>query len=111
MGYTYDRRTAGSERRADDEIGRTILDQMGGVGRIRAMTGAKLFRLLPDGVLFTFPNPHRSRGNGVRITLQPDDEYKVEFLSGNRPVKTYDGIGDDNLIELFEKQTGVYLHL
>ena len=98
-----------------ESIANTILKQMGGAGRLRAMIGAKHFVDGGDTLSFKFPNRKRSRGNGVRVTLRPDDTYDMEFLSiaGSKikTVKKYSGIYADQLISTFENQTGLYLHL
>lgn len=99
----------------DDNIGRTILQQMGGAGRIKAMTGGGPFILLPKGVSFKFPNKKRTRGNYVEITLRGDDTYNMEFFNvsvkGKKSVKKYTMIYNDQLISIFEDQTGLYLRL
>lgn len=99
----------------DDNIGRTILQQMGGAGRIKVMTGAGPFVLLPKGVSFKFPNKKRTRGNYVEITLRGDDTYNMEFFNvsvkGKKTVKKYTMIYNDQLISIFEDQTGLYLRL
>lgn len=98
-----------------DAVGKTILQQMGGPGRLAAMLGVKHFAWLPNGVQFKWPNKERAKGNAVRITLRPDDTYDMEFItvSGTsmKPVKKYEGVYNDQLIELFEKWTGWYLSI
>lgn len=97
------------------EIGQTILQQMGGVGRLRAMIGANAFMTHPDGLSFRFPNQKSSRGNYVKVTLTPDDLYDMEFSKivkyQAKPVKRYSGLTFDQLIPVFQKQTGLRLHL
>lgn len=97
------------------EIGQTILQQMGGVGRLRAMIGANTFIAHPDGISFKFPNQKSSRGNYVKVTLTPDDLYDMEFSKivkyQAKPVKRYSGLTFDQLIPVFQKQTGLRLHL
>lgn len=99
---------------AGSDVGKTILAQMGGAGRIKAMTGAN-FSFTPDGVIIQWPSRQRSRGNVVEIELKPDDTYELRFLNvstmGRKPVKTYDGVYFDQLVSIFEKQTGLYLKL
>lgn len=98
------------------DVGKTILEQMGGIGRLRAMTGAKDFVTYPDGVAFKFPNRQRSKGNYVKVVWNrgPDD-YTMEFQNLTsttaKKVKTYKNIGVEKLIELFQKQTGLFLRL
>jgi hypothetical protein len=100
---------------ADVEIAKTIISQMGG-SRVKTMAGARTFVAVPEGdsgglggVTFSFPNRIRSRGNAVKIVLMPDDTYTVTFYNGMKEVKSYDGVYNDSLIDVFERQTGVYL--
>jgi hypothetical protein len=96
-----------------NDIGKTILDQMGGWRRISAMIGAKNAVYLANGVHFAWPSKQPSKGNSVKITLGGDDLYTVEFVyERNLTFKTvakYTGIYADGLVSLFEKQTGYYL--
>lgn len=92
-------------------VGMTILKQMGGQSRLKAMIGLKTVVFVENGVKLTFPNPQRAKGNGVVITLEPSDTYKMEFFNGNKSVKVYDDVYNDKLKEIFEKQTGLYLSL
>lgn len=94
-----------------DAIGKTILQQMGGPGRLAVMLGTRHFSWLPNGVQFKWPNKQRSRGNVCRITLRPDDTYDMEFFNGDKSVKKFEGIYNDQLVELFEKHTGWYLSI
>lgn len=94
------------------EIANTILKQLGG-NRVRVMTGAKTFVAIEKGLTFRFPN---QRGpNSVRITLTPADEYVVEFqrVAGAKVTTTakIEGAYAEDLIPLFEKNTGLFLHL
>jgi hypothetical protein len=101
--------------RTASEVGKTILEQMGGTNRLKAMLGVNYLKFFPDGVEFAWPNKERSKGNLVRITLDPDDTYKVEFfnhsMSGRKPVRRIEGVYNDMLVNIFEKQTGWYLRL
>lgn len=100
---------------AESNVGKTILQQMGGAGRIAAMLGAKNIVVSDNGVSFRWPNKEKSKGNAVRITLRPDDTYDMEFLnvsgSSAKTVKKYEGIYNDQLVSIFEKQTGWFLSL
>jgi len=102
--------------RTASQLTTTILDQMGGVGRIRAMTGAHSFVDHGDAVSFLFPNRQRSRGNSVKITLDRGrDTYNMEFFNvsirGAKKVKTFKDVGAEQLAPLFSKQTGLHLRL
>lgn len=99
----------------ESQVANTILQQMGGARKLMAMTGAKHFLTTSNSVSFRFPNRLRSKPNHVEITLRPDDTYDMAFSRivkyEAKPLKTYRGIYFDQLIELFEKQTGLYLRL
>lgn len=98
-----------------EDVARVILQQMGGLGRLQAMLGAKNFTSTENSVQFRWPNKERARGNAVKITLQPSDTYDMEFfnLSGSsaKSVKKYDDIYADKLVDVFEKQTGWFLSI
>jgi len=94
-----------------DEVGKTIAQQMGGPGRLRAMLGAKQIVLLPNGLKIKWPNKERSKGNVCVITLRSDDTYDMEFLNGEKSVKKYEGVYNDALISTFETHTGWFLSL
>jgi len=101
----------------DESVARTILKQMGGSGRLKAMIGAKHFIDHGQSLSFQFPNRKRSKGNYVKITLRGDDTYDMEFsvISGGgtkvKKVKTYSGIYFDQLQPLFTEWTGLRLRL
>jgi len=93
-------------------IASTIVDQLGGHGRLRAMVGADYFLELSSGVSFTFKNRHASKGSHVTVSLRSDDTYDMDFyrITGAL-VKRYEGVYADRLVEIFEAQTGLYLRL
>jgi len=97
----------------DTEIANTILQQMGGGGRIRAMTGAKQFVAHPDGVAFRFPN--RRGANHVKVQLTAADDYVVTFtrIAGAKctVVEEAAGVYAEDLKPMFERVTGLYLSL
>ena len=101
------------------EIADTIIEQLGGYGPIRAMTGAKHFMTENYGVSFGFPNRLRSKPNHVKITLNSGDLYDVQFgrkrTVNGMPVidemKRYEGMYGDRIQSLFEEETGLYLQL
>jgi len=102
-------------RTAVSEVAQIILDQMGGVRRLQAMLGAKDFLYDAKSVQFKWPNRQRSKGNHVKVTLRGDDTYDVVFSNVGglnfKTVKEYHGIYADQLVELFERQTGYRLRL
>lgn len=98
------------------EIAKTIAEQMGGVRRLKAMLGATVMAVNGGkGLGIKWPNRQRSKGNYVEITLRGDDTYDMEFFNvsgrNRKSVKTYRGVYFDQLVDLFEKQTGWYLRL
>lgn len=97
------------------QIAKTILEQMGGTGRLHAFVGANTFVALPDGVMFYFKGSRKV--NHVTVKLTADDLYHVTFEHiGSRPmcpvkvVDDADMLYDDMLIPHFETTTGLYLH-
>lgn len=96
------------------QIATTIAEQMGGMRRLKAFLGAQLMAI-PRGLGIKWPNRQRSRGNYLEVTLRGDDTYDMEFfnLSGmdKKTVKKYSGVYFDQLVDIFEKQTGWYLRI
>ena len=106
-------------------IAETIIAQLGGHGRLSAMTGAKDFAGYSPavseygrecgGVAFKFGVRGQKDPHIVRTLLTADDLYSVEFgrTSGLNytTISTHDGIYADGLKGLFERATGLYLTL
>jgi hypothetical protein len=99
------------------EVANTIMRQLGGYGRLKAMVGIRDPVALEGlgGLGFKFPNKAAGRPNYVGIRLNGLDTYDVKFkrLHGFN-VKTtaeYENIYWDQLKGLFEKETGLYLTL
>jgi hypothetical protein len=95
-------------------LSQTILDQMGGMRAMR-MIGASQLVGLSKGLGIKWPNKQRSKGNYVEILLRGDDTYDMTFynvsLRGKKKVKEHKGVYNDQLVELFERQTGWYLRM
>lgn len=104
-----------------------ILDQLGG-NRFLVMTGCH--HLLADKKSLQMKIPRNaSRANYLKITLEPDDTYRMEFRryrdgcfsirngkchqtkAINEIVQTYDGVYFDQLQPLFRQVTGMYTSL
>lgn len=104
----------------NERIAKTILDQMGGVNRISAMTGARDFVAIERGVQFSFPKAIAGI-NKVIIRLTPADLYDIEFGVVRKSRQTgameytrralHDGIYADGLKRIFEKATGLFLSI
>ena len=101
------------------QIAQTILSQLGG-GKFRAMTGAKDFVAIDNGLQFGLPGRFAKDGiNKVRVTLGDSDLYTVEFLRCYRrglefraDVKAREeGICCDMLQDCFKRATGLDTHL
>lgn len=102
----------GGGKTDDIEIAKIILQQLGGQGRLVVMTGAYNFVAIRNGVSFKIKN--RSV-NYVEIKLNGKDLYDVKFgriAVGKMKVKSeHNDVYFDELIPLFEKETGMYLRL
>lgn len=92
------------------EIANTIGKQLGGLNKVKAMTGAKDFVALGNGLAFKYP-----RGKYVKIILNGKDLYDVEFsnLRGIKQTikKNYNDVYAEDLKKVFEEYTGLYLSL
>jgi hypothetical protein len=111
-----DRDVARKRRLNEAQVGDIILKQLGGMGRLKAMIGARNFVAHPKGVSFKWPARQRSKGNYVLITLRGDDTYDMAFstvgnMGDEKKREKYTGIYNDMLIQTFSKQTGLALRL
>jgi len=99
----------------DQTVAVTILKQLGGLGRLRAMINIQQIEAKPQGIRFKFSNPNRSKPNHVEITLNGRDLYDIDF---GRTVK-YDvkpkskatDIYASDLRGVIEQATELYLSL
>lgn len=107
------------------EIANTILNQLGG-NQFLAMTGCKNLLGFENGLQMRIPR-NGSKANFLKITLQADDIYKMEFrkyIAGHLNTRTYawikdkdeeiavfDGVYCDMLHEIFTKVTKMYTRL
>lgn len=100
-----------------EEQAKTVLSQMGGIGKLIAMVGAKDFLRGTNNdtglPYLAFKFKGAKHVNYIRITLEPTDVYTVFF--GNvkgltfRPGCEFVGVHADRLIPTFEQHTGLYL--
>jgi hypothetical protein len=90
----------------------TILRQFGG-RRFAAMTGARNFLALDAGLQFSIPRTNGIRK--VRVMLQPNDLYTVEFYGIHKATATLKGthadVYGDHLPALFTEATGLHTSL
>jgi hypothetical protein len=102
------------------QIANTIIGQLGGFGKLKAMTGAKDISALDSGVQFSIGR-NAASVNRVRITLNGLDLYDLEFgsIRKKRNASGYSvtikaehkNVYNDQLTELFEQATGMRLSL
>ena len=108
------------------EIANTIIRQMGGAGKLKAMIGARDFLALDSGVQFSFKM--NTKMNKCIVELTGDDLYNMSFyhqvkVSGHETfekieaklekskkiVESHEGLYNDMLINTFQTTTGLYL--
>lgn len=108
---------------ADMTIATTILEQLGGGGRLKAMCGASGFTAVGNGdgkiqggVYFRLPGGGgfcKDGINFVQINLTWSDVYTVTFsrIRGSKitEVAKLEDVYCDMLMDIFEKYTGLYL--
>ena len=89
------------------------LAQLGGIGRLVAMTGAFNFIRSADSVQFKFKGSKVA--NHLRITLAADDTYTMTFgkIRGLNftEAQPMPGVYADSMRGTFERVTGLYLSL
>ena len=97
----------------NQEIAATILSQLGG-NRFIAMTGAKNL-VSGNGTLGFKIGRNSGKCNHVRITLNSNDTYKIEFINVRKmEFKTTSEFNDvyaDQLQSIFTEVTGLYTSL
>lgn len=97
-------------------IAQTILAQLGGANRLKAMTGAHSFVAGERDLTFQFGRKSpRNQIKYVKIILTPDDLYTVKFFQYKKleaiEVASISGIYADMLKTTIENETGLFLSL
>jgi len=91
----------------------TIIKQLGGLGKLKAMVAGHSFATNGSDLTFKFKGSRNS--NCINIALDPDDTYSITFYKLKKfdavTVKELTGIYCNQLIPLFEETTGLYLSL
>jgi len=91
----------------------TTINQLGGYGRLTAMTGARNF--IDHGNALSFKFKGSRKANYVKIELDPSDTYNVTFGKIRKyeltKERTFEGVHATMLRRLFEQVTGLYLTL
>ncbi len=97
---------------SDKTVAMTILEQLGGLGRLKAMIGIKNVTYTVNSVSFCFM---KGRGgvNAARIVLNARDYYDVEYLKirgiNVTSIAKDTDIDCENLKPSFERKTGLAL--
>jgi hypothetical protein len=96
-------------------VAQTILAQLGGHGRLKAMTGANSFVYDDDSLTFRVPKM-KNKAKTVVITLQKNDLYTLAFWKITRSysavkVEEHTDLFVDSLIETFTQSSGLHLSL
>jgi len=100
---------------ADLQVAQTILDQMGGTRRISLMVGASGFIGDTCSVQFSFKGSRKM--NKIIVKLNEWDTYDIEFWKINARKGEFTRVSEardvyfDQLISVFESETGLYLSL
>ena len=98
------------EKQRDMEIATIIINQLGGFGALKMMTGAYNFIALKRGVSFRIKN---QKANYIKITLTAMDLYDVEVgrIRGFKytVVDSANGLYNDQIKGFIEKATGFTL--
>jgi hypothetical protein len=103
--------------RTANTVVQTIADQMGGVRRLKAFLGATFVGAVdPNTLGIKFPNKQRSKGNYVEVEyMRGSDDYVVRFYNlsntDKKEVKVIRGAYAEDLVRIFEQQTGWYLRM
>lgn len=92
--------------------------QLGGTNRLSVMVGAKNFTFSGDESFIAFKWVAKSptcKANYLKVVYNSNDTYTMKFLRvyGQKvtEIKEYSDVYCDQLIELFENTTGLYLTL
>tara|TARA_B100000427_G_scaffold324012_1_gene328386 strand:- start:1009 stop:1305 length:297 start_codon:yes stop_codon:yes gene_type:complete len=95
-------------------VAKTILSQLGG-NKFAVMTGAKNFVDCGDALSMRIGR-NKTSSNYLKVTLNSMDLYDMKFSrvspkGGERSITEYNNIFNDQLVEVFEKHTGMYTKL
>lgn len=95
------------------QIASTILSQLGG-SKIGCMIGVDQFVAIENGLQFRFKAKAKNKSNLIQVKLNDSDLYDITFgyiRGANYSVRSeFSDIYCDQLIEIFEEQTGLFLH-
>ncbi len=96
------------------KVAETILDQLGR-NKFIAMTGARYFTSTETSLSFQLPKKANKKIFAVRIVLNPNDLYTIQFYktspAGPELVSSYSDVYSNQLCALFESETGLLTRL
>jgi hypothetical protein len=101
----------------DAETASTLIKQLGGMGKLTAMVGAKdIVRTERNGhPALSFKFKGSTKANYVNIALDPSDTYTLQFGKivkyDLKPTGEFHGVHAAQLKPTFEQFTGLYLSL
>ena len=107
-----------STKEQDMRVANTIMNQLGGYGKLKAMINIKYQTAINSGLKFMFSGCRKI--NCIQIILDATDTYKIEFgklvMSGKNigeytKVKGFEEIYADQLKWLVEETTDLRLSL
>lgn len=94
-------------------VQKSILQQIGGAGRVAAMTGCQF--IIDGENKIMLHGLKRAKKNHIEITLNSMDLYTVRFVkirAGEiKADQTIDNVYCEDLKSLIEQETGLYLSL
>lgn len=91
------------------QIADTIAEQLGGYSVLYKMIGARNFAYTESGLSFRVLAGRKI--SHISITLNGMDTYDMILFNRNKPVKVFNGLYADNLIEAIENYSGLSLRM
>ncbi len=101
---------------SDSTVARTIIAQLAGSAvQLKLFLGAFDLVYSDSAITFKWKAKAKNSANCCRITLEPSDTYKVEFLrvwgTKVKAITEMTDIYNDQLREIFERETGLYVRM
>lgn len=97
-----------------NQVTQTIFNQMGG-WQFASLVGTKAIGSQGNTLMVRFTGKAKNKINLVKVTLSADDTYTMEFCraskAGTVAVKECEGVYCDQLKDIFESTTGLYVSL
>lgn len=115
MNYSHQYEALRQRTESTTDVANTILTQLGGAHRLRAMLGVKNFMADINALSFRFKNPGSGLPNHVEIKLVDSDTYTVTFRRfrglNHKVLSTHKDVYVEDLRKLFETKTKLRLSL